>query len=104
MNKHTPGPWKKTEGSYGNYIAVRADDGEGKTVARIPCGSDVDTATDDDDASLIAAAPELLAACKFLQEVYDNLTSAEDRQIPAPVWNVINGPIANAIEKAKKGY
>lgn len=56
--KHTPGPWEATEGSYGNYIRVKAERG---TVARIPWGRE-DTEYDNADAHLIAAAPELCSA------------------------------------------
>jgi hypothetical protein len=34
--QHTPTPWRTTEGSYGNYVAII--DANGKTVARIPWG------------------------------------------------------------------
>jgi hypothetical protein len=58
MTKHTPGPWEATEGSYGNYVAVRAGK---KTVCRIPWGDG-----DGANARLIASAPDLLDALSFL--------------------------------------
>lgn len=67
-NQHTPGPWQATEGSYGNYIAVKAERG---TVARIPWGKD-DTEYDNADAHLIAAAPDLLC---FAQQIFNAIDS-----------------------------
>jgi hypothetical protein len=56
MSKHTPGPWRYSE-AYG-YI-----DSVNDTIVDL---GDVRTETERANARLIAAAPELLAACKFL--------------------------------------
>ena len=62
MSKHSTGPWKKTPITGGGYYiendneiiaAVRGDPGE----------------TQDANAAMIAAAPELLDACKLALEI-----------------------------------
>jgi len=58
MEKHTPGPWKARMDDYGPAIVSE----RGILVTLLDCENKHDTA-------LIASAPELLEACKFvLQE------------------------------------
>ena len=60
---HTPGPWSCTfASSYGDYVVHSADH---YILAFCP------TAHPKDNVYLIAAAPELLAACEALLEYYD---------------------------------
>lgn len=61
--KHTPGPWTISGQSVtGKYITIKA--ANGRTVARVPfdtiLAGENGTATDEGDAYLIAAAPDLL--------------------------------------------
>jgi hypothetical protein len=51
--KHTPGPWEETNG---RYLTITA---HGKEIARMAAGTEVL-----DNARLIAAAPDLHAACR----------------------------------------
>ena len=66
---HTPGPWIFSEDHYGLGIyMVEADGGCGPQVAQV-LTENLETETCDqarDDARLIAAAPDLLAACKAI--------------------------------------
>ena len=67
--EHTKGPWIITgESEGGRYITVKG--ATGRTVARVPWSSPKEgedmVATDDGDAKLIAAAPELLRAANAL--------------------------------------
>ena len=82
---HTPGPWR-TEGD----IIVGED---GFDVAVIS----VDSTYEDDNAALIAAAPELLAACEALL-LYG---LAIDALSLAGIADDVLNPIAKAIKKAK---
>ena len=64
MSKHTPGPWSHYDDSKGcvhrhEVVAM------GKTVARIYC-TNGDEIEDKANASLVAAAPDLLAALQSL--------------------------------------
>lgn len=61
---HTPGPWQVVEAS--EFIIIHADEGA-ISVAGMPTEYE-DKATVLADARLIAAAPELLEACKKLLE------------------------------------
>lgn len=68
MDKHTPGPWKwdysnsEVEGDCGHVIPWSLDSDDCHVlVPQQTCWIDVNPA----DARLIAAAPELLAACKL---------------------------------------
>lgn len=57
MSKHTPGPWEWTyRGLYAGNIPVLVPDNEH--------GSDLTIKSRDADDMLIAAAPDLLAACE----------------------------------------
>ena len=66
MSKHTPGPWMKTtenKGAIPEHFRplVVTNHGGDRVVARLPDGWGEE---DRGNAVLIAAAPELLAACK----------------------------------------
>lgn len=63
--QHTPGPWRAVELSHGHMDPpIRADDGDGRTVARVTGSCDGPTLVA--NARLIAAAPKLLAALELL--------------------------------------
>ena len=66
-----------------------------------PCGSIISQDKTDEElqanAALIAAAPELLEACKFLVSKFDDI---DFQEIPAPIFNVIENSIKQAIAKA----
>jgi len=83
MNKntqHTPGPW------YVDFESATATvrDHKNKSIARCYQG--------DDDARLIAAAPNLLAELKGLLEVFTAYIETED---------VANGDIVEAVRDAR---
>jgi hypothetical protein len=60
MSNHTPGPWAVSNDQLGQYINAG-----GKVIAAIPDGSVAsDYVQDVCNARLIAAAPDLLAACE----------------------------------------
>lgn len=93
-NQHTPGPWVQKGESHGNYISIGPRDG--KTVARVPWG-DGDAA----NASLIASAPELLAA---LEECLPLLRIKADGATSPGSMKACDRRLAlaeNAIAKAK---
>jgi hypothetical protein len=61
MSKQTPGPWEViSHPIYGFIVGSRA--AGDKVVAKLPAGGDLSDA----DASLIAAAPDLLKACEAM--------------------------------------
>lgn len=57
---HTPKPWRHVREEFGQSYRVQAEDGN----ICVPCYGRGDL--DEDNARLIAAAPELLEACKLL--------------------------------------
>lgn len=73
MNKHTPGPWftkgKFDSGFFGSTTEVRSEDRT--VVAFVISGND-------HNASLIAAAPELLAALNEVVRISDRKHDAWD--------------------------
>lgn len=71
MSKHTPGPWKCEE-----HVIV---DEDGQQVASVLPFYDEKEAESLADARLIAAAPELLAACKTLADYVANLEGGNGR-------------------------
>jgi hypothetical protein len=81
--KHTPGPWKAdVDGPFtlgGDTVSVEAITEDGKLVRREICTLLIDTEEDEDspeaeedkaNARLIAAAPDLLAACQNFLALY----------------------------------
>lgn len=58
--KHTPGPWRRF-GSYMNGYCVA---GDVRTIVRIVGDGSMDLDRHSADATLIAAAPDLLHACR----------------------------------------
>lgn len=69
MSKHTPGPWYRRSRAAGGFEIISRF--EGLRVAMVQ--GTVGTA-DQFNARLIAAAPELLAACKVAEEVLEDHT------------------------------
>ncbi len=72
---HTPGPWRKGE-MCGGTISIEADN-PGATVGRIHVYYNGNSSPSEANANLIAAAPDLLAACKamLLDRTRDDHTS-----------------------------
>lgn len=86
--QHTPGPWKTGEMRLTKTSAM---------VHTITAGNHHFCAVDGNEAAtanarLIAAAPELLAACKAIIEEYDNAIGMMAQAIPS---------VRQAIEKAE---
>jgi hypothetical protein len=75
MSTHTPGPWRVSNPQSPECALVITDD---LTIARAYVG-DKAPATANANAHLIAAAPDLLAALKYLLE----LGGDDDRRIAA---------------------
>lgn len=100
MNKHTPGPWTIADdnGTDIGIIARKRGRG-GQMVAMVTVDEDVPQ--DDDErlanARLIAAAPDLLSACKRAVHLYDH-----DDATSVLEW--VNSPeFRAAIAKAEGG-
>ena len=75
MDTHTPGPWATMIDSTKEYIAVYAKVGQ---VTKVICPVKIgDTA----NAQLIAAAPELLEACRAGGRYSDALRAYQDRGV-----------------------
>ena len=72
--KHTPGPWQKKR----NISSVAVLDNSGGLVARLPA-TEWDIEKQDDNARLIAAAPELLEVLRYIEGV---ALANEPRDLP----------------------
>lgn len=102
--KPTPGPWKARKNRSRGYVV----DGVGRRIARIQVG---ETAPDEQiaaDAHLIAAAPDLLAACETgracIQETVLGLIFGErptDRGAVEALVNRVVDQMTAAIAKAR---
>ena len=92
MTEHTAGPWKANRSGNGVTVTVMTPEGQLLIKANgIPPRGAMDA-----NARLIAAAPELLEACKQLIEA----GSGEEYELPFPLWQpIIN--MHHAIEKAE---
>lgn len=113
---HTPGPWKiEIDGTNsGRWPHIRTtgpyfDDGSERTIAELECirvvskGRRWQKTPDADEieanASLIAAAPELLAACKFVQK-YFAMLAEKDKPIATQLTQALESAIAKAEGRA----
>ena len=70
--KHTPGPWyphKYTPAGIAWHVSTRADDDDNKRDYSRVCRT-TDSQTAEADARLIAAAPDLLAACETVYAAF----------------------------------
>jgi len=77
MSKHTPGPW--TFGHWGDDFWVSPDSsGLTQKVARVTWGMGEEREEGRENARLVAAAPELLAALKGVLRVADRKTDEFD--------------------------
>ena len=89
--KHTPGPWKD-DGQDKNSIIISSQWG---TVARVvDCGDVVQTG---DNARLIAAAPDLLAACRAIVAVLTQPVQFS----PQANADILRGDAATAVRFAQ---
>jgi hypothetical protein len=94
--KHTPGPWKIHHNiGHKNELGIIADNA--------PCiiaimGNQKEWPKEAEaNANLIAAAPELLEACKFFIELYDESQSNSDKSYAADSGaELISAAIAKA--------
>ena len=73
MSKHTPGPWKVEHNTAWNRdVDIRGCDGRQIAFA---------CSLNEADAKLIAAAPDLLEACKFIMDRIENVAITSKMQI-----------------------
>jgi hypothetical protein len=97
MSEHTPGPWERgnNEGFWGQNCCIEADTEIGPVVV---CDFVHSSAVEEDaNAALIAAAPDLLAACKIITEA--RVESAEEFIIISLThqeWQQLRAAIARA--------
>ncbi len=82
MSKHTPGPWRR-HAAFANGIS----DAEGLLIA---------ASMKDEDANLIAAAPDLLAALIMVRDADDDCRADGLPTLPAPARAKIDAAIAKA--------
>jgi hypothetical protein len=82
---HTPGPWK-AEDSFGTLGLKNIFDNDGEYIGGVR--------NSDDNARLIAAAPDLLEACEAALEMWTNGASVGD-------WQRNSVKLIAAIAKAK---
>jgi len=71
MSKHTPGPWNYGVQQLGHYsiLGPLTDNGNWRVVANTTAATE-GVQTEEANARLIAAAPELYSACRAMIEVY----------------------------------
>ena len=113
MSKHTPGPWKIVWGDVGDdefLMAAReivAPDGfcpvsiEGGIFPYEPSRS-FDSAEIEANASLIAAAPEMLEALEMVQEVIDLGNASGDSAEAFAAWAKAHEKMVQVVRCASK--
>ena len=93
MSKHTPGPWRVDGNSVMSANDINVHD------VRFGGGT---------DAALIAAAPELLEACKYVNEWFETIKKnqykalVEDRDWSPERWDEVTSPEPLNLEKLKQ--
>ncbi len=95
MNKHTPGPWRVAPPSdYPQDPRLHVDASTRGYVALCGVRDDLEAQA---NAHLIAAAPELLEACRFAADVLADLTTEAFRTgADKPIRDVLAAVIAKA--------
>jgi len=76
MTEHTPGPWTRDEAGF-----IMAD---GETIADSQCSTNLDIDEREANGTLIAAAPDLLEACKGIVDGFDEWEGPEEDILPPP--------------------
>jgi len=110
--KHTPGPWIVcTMDDSDNALSIEQDrlargDEEPSIVAEVDlCGDGIDRTTGEANARLIAAAPDLLAACEeslrvlTLESVTDRLYTQPGMEQGYEAIDILRAAIAKATGK-----
>lgn len=101
MTKHTPGPWEAShvfiENKPNRTIITQREWG-GRTIADLGETSAVNPA----NAALIAASPNLLAACKEAREILKTASQYFPKSIKNPDRFSLLNTLANTIEPAIK--
>ncbi len=111
MAGHTPGPWKFCVPSLGAFaIMATREDGKEVCIADVrtkfirytPLGYEEENPEEESRATgkLIAAAPDLLAACERILAKHDDAVFACGRDDEAPVAFALN-ELRKAIAKAR---
>jgi len=82
--KHTPGPWSTEGADNCNYMAEPDHAshrivGDGWTIAMVLCDVGELAAASEPNARLMAAAPDLLAACKAVLDEGETTATAYDK-------------------------
>lgn len=99
--KHTPGPWTFEHVSQ-DVVDIKSDGPKWKAVATIKANKlgagEVGADELSSNARLIAAAPDLLAACEKAADAFDAL--AEVNNLPSGWKRSVVDPIRAAIAKA----
>src|SRR5437868_3901379 len=103
--KYTPGPWKSRIASPSDatlIVAGPAPDGDGyERICTVRAREDRDYSKDDDralaNARLIAAAPDLLEACRLTLQILENLTTEDySRGGDKPARKALEAAVAKA--------
>lgn len=108
MNAFTPGPWHLSDERHdGDERMIHDDfDGHGCVIACVwPLGADFDNdghGSRDANARLIAAAPELLAACEAAFEQWYIGDDDENREEAYAAQSLLRGAIAKATGEASE--
>ncbi len=108
--KHTPGPWNPVTGQGAHHRDIyirhgeRQPDGTWPAVAKCTSTGIGARVVVEANARLIAAAPDLLAACRDAASQIDYLRrrlSDKERRFTAPTTNKVEESILAAIAKAE---
>lgn len=100
MSNYTPGPWTAVHATVAAQIDVM-EIAEVAYMRVIPASGGWPTArTPENDARLIAAAPELLEACKLIVSVFDALPPTSAARTERLQINAARAAIAKATGEA----
>lgn len=109
--QHTPGPWivrQFPSGSYGRrqlWVTDSIPDQNGKVIANAICLVSSSNPNEEANAILLAAAPDLLEACKAANKyLADMAMNGGPKQGTAGIveWSEVQASLSAAIAKATK--
>ena len=95
-NKHTPGEWIASRSGNPNFRTCIVSE-DGGSICHVSNWPEFEA-----NAKLIAAAPDLLAVCESIEEVYAELMADDSPKLPMKKFEYLSSLVSKSREAIKK--